>query len=843
MNWKIGMGTCLMIGLMACQSPRNESSKLTEAGVSLELAQFRKAHFNAVNYQLFFSIPAERQRPVEGKVEISFQTERPQPLILDFRAEPEQVKQVEVNGQSVAYTVQDEHIVVAQELVTAGENRVRVSFTPADQSLNRREEFLYTLLVPDRARTLFPCFDQPNLKALFTLTLEVPEAWQAVANGAVETVDSLSVPGKHLIQFHQTEPLSTYLFSFVAGELQKEQFERDGRTIAIYHRETDPQKVAQCPAIADEVFDALAWQADFTGLDYPFMKYDLIILPGFQYGGMEHTGATLYADRRMFLDAHPTLNERLGRSALIAHETSHMWFGDYVTMAWFNDVWTKEVFANYFASRIVEPQYPAVNHRLNFIRDYLPAAYAEDRTLGANPIQQSLDNLRNAGLVYGGIIYDKSPVVMEMLVRVLGEEAFREGIRAYIQSFPYGNATWDELIEILDRYTEVDLRSWSNAWVGEKGMPELTATIEGDELVVRQQDAWRRGLIWPQQLAYLLYNNGETQLVELNSDAAEVRVKLQRPAADACILPNVDGRGYGFFRLDEPTAATCWKVLSESSDEVLRGSLLITLFENLRRQAVEPEEFRSALLAYLPQEPNALLFSMALGYLGNCQALFSADSAPLEEALWQLVTTAEELSRRLQAFRVYRSITESAEGLKRLYAIWEQEQAPQGCYLSENDYISLSYRLAIQLPEQADQIVAKQLARIQNSDRRKEYSFISPAVSPNKAVRDSVFQSLLIAENRRVEPWAASALSLLNDAKREQESIEYIRPALEILQEVQRTGDIFFPTNWMRALLSGHHSVEARNEVDRFFADHPGYSPMLSNKIRQQADHLYLKIL
>ena len=162
------------------------------------------------------------------------------------------------------------------------------------------------------------------------------------------------------------------------------------------------------------MFDALEWQEDFTGIPYPFAKYDVIILPGFQYGGMEHTGATLYTDRRMFLDEHPTLNERLSRSSLIAHETSHMWFGDYVTMKWFDDVWTKEVFANYFASRIVEPLYPDVNHRLNFIRDYIPASYSEDRTSGANPIKQDLDNLRNAGLVYGNIIYDKSPVIMEM---------------------------------------------------------------------------------------------------------------------------------------------------------------------------------------------------------------------------------------------------------------------------------------------------------------------------------------------------------------------------------------------------------------------------------------------
>ena len=115
---------------------------------------------------------------------------------------------------------------------------------------------------------------------------------------------------------------------------------------------------------------------------------------------MEHAGATLYADRTMFLEPNATKDDFMSRSMLIAHETAHMWFGDYVTMKWFDDVWTKEVFANYFASRIVEPLYPDVNHRLNFIRDYIPASYSEDRTAGANPIKQDLDNLRNAGFVY-----------------------------------------------------------------------------------------------------------------------------------------------------------------------------------------------------------------------------------------------------------------------------------------------------------------------------------------------------------------------------------------------------------------------------------------------------------
>lgn len=167
------------------------------------------------------------------------------------------------------------------------------------------------------------------------------------------------------------------------------------------------------------------------------------------------------------------MSEQLSRSALIAHETAHMWFGDYVTMQWFDDVWTKEVFANYFASQIVEPLYPGVNHALNFMQDYIPPAYAEDRTAGANPIKQELDNLRTAGLVYGNIIYDKSPVVLEMLIKKMGKESFRKGIQEYLKTYAYGNASWEGLIGILDKYTDDDLSGWSHIWVNEKACLRL----------------------------------------------------------------------------------------------------------------------------------------------------------------------------------------------------------------------------------------------------------------------------------------------------------------------------------------------------------------------------------
>lgn len=842
-NIKQFIGVAAISLLTACGSPVPDAA-LLQPGVSRELAQFRKEHFKEVRYNLFFSIPESREEAVTGKADITLVIRGRQPVIIDFRGESEQVASVLLNGRKVLYTVKDEHIVIDTREVANGENRVTIEFMANDQSLNRRDEFLYTLLVPDRARTLFPCFDQPDMKSLFTLSLEVPFSWQAVANGAIEQVDSTSVTGRRRVYFRETEPLSTYLFSFVAGKLTRETYSRDGRNISIYHRETDPKKVAQCSDIASEVFDALEWQEEYTQIPYPFAKYDLIILPGFQFGGMEHTGATLYTDGRMFLNENPTLNERLVRSSLIAHETSHMWFGDFVTMEWFNDVWTKEVFANYYASQMIEPLFPEVNHSLNFMLDYIPAAYSEDRTAGANPVKQQLENMRDAGLMYGNIIYDKSPVILEMLIKKMGKESFRKGIQEYLKTYAYGNATWEGLIGILDKYTDDDLSAWSRVWVNEKGMPEISGVItEGKTLLVAQKDPLRRGLHWEQDLSFLVvYPDGKTEDVQVSfkKEAMFCFKDLKRPAGEGTfVIPNADGKGYGFFCLFENNANACLSYLPFCKDEVLRGSLLITLYENLLNRRIPAELYMEAMLDYLPGETNFLLFSAALGYIGNCQRLYPSDPEKLEQVLWRIVTTAEQPQRRLQAFRQYRSIARSPEAVRRLYALWKDGIEPAGCSLSENDYISLSYDLAIQMPDKADEIVATQQARITNPDRKRQYAFISPSVSPQKEVRDSVFASLLVAGNRRVEPWASAALSNLNCQLRQQEAVGYIRPALEALQEVQRTGDIFFPRDWVRALLSGHTSSAARKEVDDFFAAHPDYPVLLSNKVRQQADHLY----
>ena len=817
---------CFFFG--SCQNQKR-SNKLYEEGISLELAQLRKQEIKNLKYNFSFSIPEKKQEPVNGEMKASFTLCKSQEIILDFRESEDKIQEVSINGKSAEYIFQNEHIILPKASTIEGKNEMYIRFVAGNQSLNRNDEFLYTLLVPDRARTVFPCFEQPNLKAEFTLQLEVPSEWEAVSNTSVAS-EQINNDRKHIL-FRPTEPLSTYLFSFVVGKLKKVEYADGERILTAYHRETDPKKIAQLDIIFQQVASSLHWLEEYTDIPYPFAKYSFIILPGFQYGGMEHTGATLYNDNSMFLSEHPTLDEELARAKLIAHETAHMWFGDYVTMDWFNDVWTKEVFANYFAACITEPLFPSVNHSLNWMKTYTSASLAEDRTLGSNSIRQPLDNLRNAGLIYGNIIYNKAPVMMQKLVEIMGEKVFQEGIREYLKTYAYGNATWDDLITILDNKTEENLATFSDVWVNQKGMPHITFTNRCGQLEIRQKDPLHRGLLWPQRFQITFVGTENTSVeVDLSNESFALTV----PMGTEAILPNTDGRGYGLFIPDEESKKWLLEHWQETVDDTSRQALLMLLYENYQARLITDHEWLDAFWNGLKAEKNVLIASTLCGYLG--EPMRKAGNDEKEQQLWEWTEKHPLASCRLQLLRSLISNARSSESIERLYRLWEKQTHP---LLNERDYMSLAYELAIRMAEKYPSIIQTQRERISNPDRVRQFDFIAQAVTPDTVQMDAFFQSLLKAENRRIEPWAASALAYLNHPLRENYSVKYIRPGLEALQEIQRTGDIFFPKNWASALLRNYKSKEAYREIQAFFEAHPQYPSLLKNKILQAAWPLY----
>jgi aminopeptidase N len=822
-----------------------------DPGVALGLAEARSAAITDLAYDVHLVVPVARTEPVHGTVAVRFVRSGGGPLVLDFRAPAQNVTSVSVNGAPARFTTPTDHIVIPEGAIASDTQQVvEVAFVATDAALNRHEDFLYSLFVPDRASTTFPVFEQPDLKAVFNLRLTIPAAWKAVSNGP-QVLRDAAAGTTHTLHFAETPPISTYLFAFATGMLSEESADRDGRTLTMLHRETDTAKVARN---RDVIFDlhaaALRWLERYTGITYPFEKFAFLAVPAFQFGGMEHPGAVWYRAESLFLDPSASRNQELGRASLIAHETAHMWFGDLVTMRWFNDVWMKEVFANFMAAKIAGPSFPDINLDLRFFQAHHPTAYAVDRTDGTNPIRQPLENLREAGSLYGAIIYQKAPIVMRQLEALVGDSTFQEGLRVYLDRFRFANATWPELIGILDSLSAEDLAAWSRAWVDEPGRPTITTRWADSGLVVAQVDSLAgRGLLWNQPIRLALGLGDSVGLERVQLRGAEAFLPL--PRRPDFVLPGADGIAYGRFPLDSATRAALLATPSPLTDPVHRAVGWQMLWEEMLDGRLEPRALVDAMVRALPSEREELVALQVVGLIGNTCWRFlppgerTAVAPVVEQVLWTELDRAITPGRKGAFFGAIVRMTLTPERTARLERIWRKEETPRGLPLAEQQYVTLAEALAVRGVPNAESILDEQERRITNPDRQGRFRFVRRALSANPAVRDSLFRSLAELENRRRESWVLDAMAAMNHPLRADQALPNLEASLDLGEEIQQTGDIFFPLRWFNAALDGHQSSAAAETVRQFLATRPNYPSRLRGKLLQAADELFraVKIL
>lgn len=841
----------LTCSLYACQNKLSKTAPpipTVEAGVSETLAQYRKQAISNINYKMHLDIPEGKSAAIAASSTISFDLQNnAAPLQLDFKEQKESLKNILVNGKKVPVMHEKEHILLNKEWLSPGRNTVEIEFTAGNLSLNRNEDYLYTLLVPDRSRTVFPVFDQPDLKATFQLSLTVPSHWHAVANGPL--MDTLVTGNRKTFRFATSDLVSTYLFAFVAGEFDLVQQQVNGSPMSFYHRETDSTKIKMSLGPIFQIHeDALNFMKEYTAIPYPYQKLDIIAIPDFQYNGMEHTGAIDYKASSLFLDSAATQKQKINRSNLIAHEVAHMWFGNLVTMRWFNDVWMKEVFANFMADKITQIALADNNFDLKFLTDHFPAAYEVDRTTGANPIRQPLNNLQDAGTLYGSIIYHKAPIVMRQLERLMGPEAFREGLREYLKQYANSNASWPDLIAILDKNTPIDLQRWNNVWVNDAGRPIHSYQLKTDgnaisQLLITQAGEDGSHRFWPQKFEIALVYPDRVEELTVTMDQAQISLTAAAgKPVPSYIIFNSSGQGYGLFPVDAPMLPNLHKI----KDPVTRASAYINLYENmLNGGTISPEAMLTFVRKSLTQEKEELNVKLLTDQLSHLFWQYTlpdnrkALAVALEKELWSTMQQHQATNIKKILLQAYQDVALSEQALQRLYGIWLTEQAPSGIKLSEDDYTALALTLALKEYKPSKTLLEQQLSRIKNPDRKKRLQFMMPALSEVVSERDTFFASLKSRQNREKEAWVAAALGYLHHPLRADSSIRYLRESLDLLQEIQLTGDIFFPYNWLRATLGNYQQKEAAQIVRNFLKAHPDFNPRLKAKLLQTADGIF----
>jgi aminopeptidase N len=821
---------------------------ILEKGISYELAKYRKKQLSKVVYNLNFQIPKEKNAPIPSVLKLEIIVNNLEnDLILDFNEETSKLKSLKINNVKSEINHQKEHLIIDKKQLILGENNIEIQFDTGETSLNRNDDFLYTLLVSDRANTLFPCFDQPDIKARYNLNITAPKDWKVMCGAfEKETIKKGDFVEHH---FATSDLMSTYLFSFVAGNFSEITQNPDKFDMRFLYRENNPEKITES---VDKIFQlhqkSLRYLEEYTQQKFPFQKMDFATIPPFQYGGMEHIGAIQYRESSLFLDKNATQNQQLGRAKLIAHETAHMWFGDLVTMRWFNDVWMKEVFANFMADKIINPEFPEINHTLSFMMTHYPSAYSEDRTKGTNSIRQYLANLKDAGSLYGRIIYNKAPIMMRQLEFLLGEELFQKGIQEYIKTYKNSNADWEELVSILDKNFTGDLKSWSDVWVNSSGRPIFYEEIELNEkgnvtkFIIHQKAEDGSNKIWTQSFSItLLDERGYEKTINLknigkSSDISSA-VKDFKPEQ---IIYNSDGFGYGVFPIYKDKIQN-YKGLK---NEVSRGYQFINLYENMLLEKVSAFVTYNLFLEAIQSEKNELISSYLSGVLETIYWTFLTENQQkevqktTEQNLIVMLENDLPANIKKTIFGLYESLAISNQGKEHLYQLWTKEKEIQNLILNENDLTSLAMSLAIYEHPKAAEILKKQAANISNSDRLERFNWLLPSLSNDEKVRDDFMSSLLQKENREKESWVETALNNIHHPLRQKSAIKHVKSILKTLEEVQLTGDIFFPKGWLASSIGNYSSKEANKILNGFLTENPKYNPILLKKILQTTDNL-----
>ncbi|RMD97586.1 MAG: peptidase M1, partial [Calditrichaeota bacterium] len=311
--------------------------------------------------------------------------------------------------------------------------------------------------------------------------------------------------------------------------------------------------------------------------------------------------------------------------------------------------------------------------------------------------------------------------------------------------------------------------------------------------------------------------------------------------------PNGKGVAYGLFLLDSTSQSYLMKNSAQLRDPLLRGVAWLDLWDGMlegQRSMAPVALFRAGLKA-LPREKNELVAQRMLNDLTTVFWRYLTPetreqfAAQLEQTLWRLMEQTPVSSLKASYFNTYRRVALSPQGVEKLFGVWQQRIRIPGLELAERDYMSMALELAVRGIAGADQLLQTQLGQISNPDRKARFEFVMPAVSADSVTRHQFFEGLKKAENREHEPWVLEGLRYLHHPLRANSAVQYILPGLELLQEIQTTGDIFFPKRWLDATLGGHQSPQAAEVVQYFLQTHPQYPPRLKAKILQSADGLF----
>ena len=523
--------------------------------------------------------------------------------------------------------------------------------------------YLYSQFETADAKRMFACFDQPDLKATFDVSVTAPESWKVISNGA-EVQTAAAHPGQHI--FRTTPRMSTYLVALIAGPYAQwtDEYSDAHGTIplGLYCRASLAEHM-DADRLFAETKQGFGFYHDNFGVPYAFGKYDQLFVPEFNAGAMENAGAVTFLEDYVFR-SKVTRYSYERRAETVLHEMAHMWFGDLVTMRWWDDLWLNESFATFASVLCQASATEYTNAWTTFANVEKSWAYRQDQLPSTHPIAADIPDLAAVEVNFDGITYAKGASVLKQLVAYVGQEPFLAGLRDYFREHAYGNATFDDLLAALEKSSGRDLSGWGAQWLKTTGLnimrPDFEVAADGTftRFAVVQEGALPgAGELRVHRLAIGVYDDDgsgklvRTHRVEIDVDAAERTdvPELVGVPRGKFVLVNDDDLTYCSVRLDDESLSTVLERIGDITDSLPRTLVWSAAWEMTRQAELKARDFVALVQRGIAAETEVGVVQRLLMQAATALASYSEPSWANERGWPDFANRLLELAREAEA--------------------------------------------------------------------------------------------------------------------------------------------------------------------------------------------------
>ena len=742
-------------------TPRAENQYLSQAQ-----AFKRSERVSNVNYQLNFNLTGDEVFSANSTINFDL-TDNNQPLTIDLNKAT--ITHVVVNDVALTAEQLDNNynnwfITIPAKQLKHGRNSVSVSFSRKHstngEGLHRFKDpvdgkvYLYSHFEPAAAQQMFALFDQPDLKATFKLTVSAPKDW-TVFSATRES--SVTEQGDYnLWQFPQSLMLSPYNFSLHAGPYKMWHDNSGKYPLRLFSRQSVAEQITPKDWFT-YTQQGFGFFDDYFGINYPFKKYDQVLVPDFLYGAMENAAAVTFSETSFLTNGAMSQNQRERLASVIMHEMAHQWFGNLATMKWWNGLWLNESFAAFMATLATSQATEFNNAWRSFYAKGKQSAYTADQRVTTHPIEVPVPSTANAFDNIDAITYSKGASVLNQLRYLLGEQVFQQGIHNYLKDNSYKNAELDDFINSLAKASGKDLSLWQQQWLYQAGVNTIEANyqcqqgkISSFSLVQTADESQPTLREQKVQLALFKANKPGFSLLEkvaviYQGEKTAVNELVGSQCPDL-VYPNYQDWAFVKVNLDDRSFNTTKQYLAQIENPLLRSMLWQSLWDSVKDGKLALNEYLAVALANAPLEQDYTTLGQVLAQISSAKAYLNQGlgsdndyvktiTLELEEITWQS-TLANSDNKNMQRrwFETYVNFASSDSALDNLYKLLIGQYSLENLTISQDIRWNIIAQLSRFQFKNAEQLITLELSR-DGSDTGAKSAIYAKAIAPDIKVK------------------------------------------------------------------------------------------------------------